>query len=92
MPDLIRGYNDACGTANTDTSGYHETITLASLRAARHWLNEHPDSPCHVALKQLLASPLGQPDWLLRHWSRERLFSIDARRHWLEPDLQTLPF
>ncbi len=41
MPGLIRAYNEATGVANTDTTGYHETITLASLRAARAWLSNH---------------------------------------------------
>ena len=27
MPDMIRAFNEATGTPNTDTSGYHETIT-----------------------------------------------------------------
>ena len=40
MPGLIRAYNEATGVANTDTSGYHETITLGSLRASRAWLAE----------------------------------------------------
>src|SRR5258707_130291 len=35
MPGFIRAYNEATGVANTDTEGYHETITQASLRAAR---------------------------------------------------------
>ena len=34
MPRMIRAYNEATGVPNTDTSGYHETITLGSLRAA----------------------------------------------------------
>jgi len=38
MPKLIRAYNAATGVPNTDSSGYHETITLGSLRAARAWL------------------------------------------------------
>src|SRR5271170_7522939 len=28
MPRMIRAYNEAAGVPNTDTSGYHETITL----------------------------------------------------------------
>jgi hypothetical protein len=32
------------------------------------------------------------PDWILAHWSKERLFSVEARREWLEPDLQPLSF
>lgn len=38
MPAMIRRYNLACGVANTDTEGYHETITLASIRMASHAL------------------------------------------------------
>jgi len=34
LPGFIRAYNEATGVANTDTSGYHETITQASIRAA----------------------------------------------------------
>jgi hypothetical protein len=40
----------------------------------------------------LMASPLGRSDWLLAYWTRERLFSVDARRRWVEPDLKPLPF
>ncbi len=34
MPCLIRAYNEATGGVNSDISGYHETITQASLRAS----------------------------------------------------------
>ena len=76
------------GVANTDTSGYHETITVASLRIARAWLIERPDMPLHGALAELLMSPLGRSDWPLAYWSRERLFSVAARRAWVDPDLR----
>jgi hypothetical protein len=42
MPRLIRAYNEATGVANTDTEGYHETITQASLRAARYCFRSKP--------------------------------------------------
>lgn len=92
MPGLIRAYNAATGVENTDTSGYHETITLASLRAARAWLAARPHAALSVALAELLASPYGRSDWLFAHWSREALFSPAARRTWTDPDLQPLPF
>jgi hypothetical protein len=92
MPSLIRAYNAATDTPNTDTSGYHETITRASLRAARAVLDRHPSAALGAVLGELLASPLGRSDWLLTYWSRERLFSVEARRAWVEPDLQPLPF
>lgn len=93
MPRLIRAYNEATGVANTDTGGYHETITLASIRAARSVLDRHGESaPLHAIANDLLASELGRSDWLLRYWSRTRLFSVEARRLWIEPDLKPLPF
>lgn len=92
MPGLIRAYNAATGVANTDTEGYHETITQASLRAAQAVLAAHPGRPLSAVLAELLASPMARSDWLLAYWSRDRLFSVEARRAWLEPDLQPLPF
>lgn len=92
MPRLIRAYNLATGVENTDSGGYHETITLASLRAARDWLEKSPEKPLHEVLNELLASRYGRSDWLLEHWSRPVLFSVLARRAWIDPDLRPLRF
>lgn len=92
MPDLIRGYNLATGVPNTDSGGYHETITQASLRGARAVLAAFADAPLHVGVNALLAGELGDKNWPLAYWSRERLFSVEARRGWVEPDLKPLPF
>jgi hypothetical protein len=90
---IIRSYNEATGTPNTDSSGYHQTITVASMRAAVAHLARFPaDAPLHVVTTALMATPLGRSDWLLAHWSRERLFSVEARKTWVEPDLAPLPF
>jgi hypothetical protein len=92
MPPLIRAYNEATGVPNTDTSGYHETITAASLRAARAWLADRPDMKTYSALNELLVSDLGRSDWPLAYWSAELLFSVLARKGWVEPDRKPLPF
>jgi hypothetical protein len=92
MPPLIRAYNEATGVQNTDTSGYHETITVASLRAAHCWLADRPDAALHAVLNELLATPVGRSDWLLTYWSKAVLFSAHARRVWVDPDLRPLPF
>ena len=92
MPGLIRAYNEATGVPNTDTGGYHETITLGSLRAARAWLATRGDRPLYEALNELLASEYGRSDWALSFWSKALLFSVEARRAWVEPDLRALPF
>ena len=92
MSQLIKSYNEATGVANTDASGYHETITIASLRAANTWLVNRPEAALHVVLDELLASPLGRSDWLFRYWTAPVLFSATARKMWVEPDLEPLPF
>ena len=91
MPGLIRAFNEATGTPNTDTGGYHETITQVSLRAARLRLAEGGAKPLHEILNSLLLSPMGDSKWLLQYWSRERLFSVEARRGWVPPDLKPFP-
>jgi hypothetical protein len=92
MPGLIRAYNEATGVHNTDTTGYHETITLASLRAAEAWLRGRPGVPLYEALNELLATEYGRSEWLLGYWSRPLLFSVAARSAWVDPDLRELPF
>ena len=92
MRGLIRAFNETTGTPNTDTGGYHETITQASLRAVRAAAASAPASPLCEILDALLVSPLGDSKWLLEYWSRERLFSVEARHGWLPPDLKPLPY
>lgn len=98
MPRLIRAYNEATGVANTDTSGYHATITEASLRAAEDFLFRsrrsplNPGRPLFEICNALMKSPLGKSDWLLSYWTRPRLFSVEARRAWLDPDIKALPY
>jgi hypothetical protein len=93
MPNYIRAYNVATGGANTETSGYHETITQASIRAARAFLSDAPlQQHLYMTCNALMRSRLGQPDWLLEYWTHPRLFSVEARRAWLEPDIRRLPF
>lgn len=93
MPDMIRAYNESVGGVNSDNSGYHETITQASLRAAKGILDLNgPQVPLFRIANALMKTNLGNPNWLLEYWTRDRLMSVDARRAWLEPDLKPLPF
>jgi hypothetical protein len=83
----IRAHNESVGTANTDSSGYHETITRLYVTAIAAHVEQHRHAPLLESLALLLASPLARSDWPLRYYSPERLFSVAARREWLEPDL-----
>ncbi len=91
LPGIIRAYNVAVGGVNDDTSGYHETITQAYLAAIRAFETALPPGLSDSeAAARLLATPLGDKAWPLRHWSRARLFSVEARRGWVDPDLAPL--
>jgi hypothetical protein len=92
MPGMIRRYNESVGGVNSDSSGYHETITQASLHMARRLLATlHADVTPAAALAALMASPLGDKDWLFTYWSRDVLMAPAARRAWVAPDLRALP-
>lgn len=92
LPRTIRAYNESTGVANTHDGGYHETITLASIRAARAFIATYKcDEPFRVC-NALMDSSLGRSDWPLRYWSRAVLFSREARKAWVDPDLHGLPW
>ncbi len=92
LPDIIRGYNESVGGVNDDTQGYHDTITRVFLRGVRLFLAKaEAGAPLHEQVNALLLSPIGGRDWPLRFYSAERLFSVEARRHFAPPDLSPLP-
>jgi hypothetical protein len=86
----IRAHNEAVGTANTDTGGYHESITRLYMEAIARHVAGHRAQGFDDALRLLLASPIAARGWPLQHYSPERLFSVAARREWLEPDLSPI--
>ena len=91
MPDLIRAYNVSVVGANSDREGYHETITQSSLIMARVFLRDHDSAPLYEICNNLLASPLGKPNWLFEYYSKDLLFSVQARRVWVDPDRKPFP-
>ena len=80
--------NAAHGTPETPTRGYHETITRASLELIAGQLAARPGASLQEHVAFVLASPLGNKDALLGYYSRERLFSPQARASWHPPDLR----
>lgn len=89
--ERISLHNEGVGTPNTDSGGYHETITRGYLHGIADHQSRHAATPPLESLLILQSSPLGSSDWLLQYYSRDRLFSVPARRGWVEPDLRALP-
>ncbi len=90
LPGIIRRYNLAVGGINDDTQGYHETLTQLYVRGVRRFLEQGPARSLLDTVNALLGSELAARDWPLRFYSRERLFSVAARRGWVEPDLAAI--
>ena len=88
---IIRRFNESVGGVNDDTQGYHDSITRAYVAGVRLFLSETDREGLAERVNAMLLSDVGRRDWPLRFYSRERLFSVQARRGFVEPDLAPLP-
>jgi hypothetical protein len=78
----IQRYNERQG----NPTGYHETITLAWIAVIDGLLRRTDRDLSASALAAVLLEQCGGKDYLLRFYSRERLFSDEARARWVAPD------
>jgi hypothetical protein len=83
----IIAYNEATGGKNTHTDGYHETVTLFWCKMISRFVYEHRGLSLLDLCREFLSSEYATRDFLFRFYSRERLFSLEARATWVEPDL-----
>lgn len=86
----IRIYNEASGTPNSDTRGYHETVTMYYVWAAARFLETARETRLVDLVNAFVESRHGSKDGIFVFWSRELLLSTQARRDWIEPDLAPL--
>ncbi len=88
LRDEIRLLNAAHGTPNTNSSGYHETLTVFWIRTVAGFLVEAADDATTVELANRLIDSY-KASYPLESYSRERLFSAAARKNFIKPDLIT---
>ncbi|WP_137754184.1 hypothetical protein [Sphingopyxis sp. L1A2A] len=88
---IIRRFNTSVGGVNDDTQGYHDSITRAYVAGVRLFLSETEEMGLAARVNAMLLSDVGRRDWPLRFYSRDLLFSVAARRGFVEPDLAPLP-
>lgn len=86
----ISGYNESVGTRNTDTSGYHETITRFHVIVIDRFLAANDRALPIDDLATRLLAECGDRRLPMRYYSEGRLFSVVARRSWVEPDLKAI--
>lgn len=90
MPGLIRRYNVATGCENTENAGYHHTLTLFYLRVIYKKFESRWSDPVATLASDLLLCDISDKKCPLGFYSSERLFSVKARKMWVEPDLRSL--
>jgi hypothetical protein len=90
LPDIIRRYNESVGVMNDDHHGYHETLTQLYIATVRQHHRKTADRPLIDAVNTLLAGESGRRGWPFRFYSRNLLFSVAARRKFVEPDILPL--
>ncbi|MEM8857182.1 MAG: hypothetical protein AAGD96_02615 [Chloroflexota bacterium] len=91
MREGIKAYNVAAGGENTDTSGYHESITVLFVHALHAFIQHVGQHRSFLDQVELLQSSiLVQKPFMFRFYSREQLFTVEARLGWVEPKLRPL--
>jgi hypothetical protein len=91
LPAIIAGCNRAVGGVNSDSEGYHETITQGWIAPARSFHVTTSGLPLLARVNAFIQPPEGRRGALLPHDSPQRLFSVDARRRFVEPDHMPMP-
>lgn len=91
MPEIIRRYNEATGVENTDTNGYHHTITVFYLHLIDNFVAQRREMAVHEQSSALLRSDLAARDYAFKFYSKGLLFSVDARRGYIAPDINPFP-
>jgi hypothetical protein len=78
------------GHHEIDPSKFHETLTLAWLAAVWHFMQRLGSSSGSDDFLQKCAV-LHDPKIMMTHYSRDVLFSEEARRQFVVPDLSPIP-
>jgi hypothetical protein len=89
MKNRLIKYNEAEGKVNSDTMGYHETVTIFWLQAV--WERLSVDGKTQFdqeTLDALLSNiDLANRNLFLKSYSEELILSVEARRKYVKPDL-----
>ncbi len=90
LRDGISRYNEASGTPNSDTRGYHETVTMYYVWTAARFLETTKVTALLDLVNDFVDSRHGSKAGIFVFWSRDLVLSTQARRGWVEPDLAPL--
>jgi len=89
LRERIRAYNESRGQINSDTDGYHETLTRFYVLIIDGYLKQADAQRPLDELGNELVARFSSRDLPLVYYSRDVLWSTEARG-WVEPDVQPI--
>jgi hypothetical protein len=90
MRECVRRHNESVGTKNSETSGYHETITVMWLRLL-DGLRCEAESMERAQFAALAVERFaGRRDVFREYYDFDVVGSTEARLTWIEPTLKAL--
>ena len=94
--DMVRSkiisFNEAVGTENSDTSGYHETMTVFWMRLTNNFLKSHRFEQIESACFEFLKSENALNSSPFKYYTKQKLFSLEARKSWVDGDIKSIEF
>ncbi|MEK6398516.1 MAG: hypothetical protein V4734_10555, partial [Terriglobus sp.] len=81
----VRAYNEAVGTINSATSGYHETLTRFWIAVLARLHDVHPTKAELECVRQAVTLYGGRRDLHGAYYSFDVVKDTDARREWVAP-------
>ncbi|MEM6801883.1 MAG: hypothetical protein AAF696_10805 [Bacteroidota bacterium] len=85
--------NRAQKVENSPSSGYHETLTCFWVKTISYFMNKHKEGKSLEEVCQLfLKSPFANTRIALEFYSKDHLFTVEARASWVEPDIKPFNF
>ncbi|SDF96901.1 hypothetical protein [Terriglobus roseus] len=86
MRRRVRAYNESVGTVNSDTSGYHETLTRFWIAVLAR-LHEEEKAASHLMFVQRAVTLYGgRRDLHQRFYNFDVVKNTEARQAWVAPD------
>src|SRR5580704_15885599 len=82
----IRHYNECVGTANTEDSGYHETLTLFWLGMIKAQVCDLVGTSRRLAVLRVIEQYGSRRDLFKEYYSFDVVRSREARGRWIRPD------
>ena len=86
----IIAYNEAVGTINSDSSGYHESLTNFWMILTRNYISDNSFKSVADAYATFLKTKYSAKDIPFEYYTKEKLFSVKARKEWHNGDINKI--